>query len=295
MTQADFVGLVREQTPRAPPENVVCEPMRRNTAPAVILAAVIAARRWPGSVMVVMPSDHIITNLDAFRRTVGRAVERARRGGLGTIGIPPTFPSTAFGYLRVARSPAGAGALRVERFVEKPDRRRAEVYAASGRYLWNSGIFVWKAQTLLEAAARHLPQVYRPLSALADAAAAPGFPARARAAFKSISSTSIDYGVMEKAQDVWAVPAAFGWSDVGSWLAAADFLPRDPAGNHVRGNAVLSAAYGNVVITESDRPLIVAGVSDCVIVQGPGGALVCHKGMAEELRAIVERLHPDRR
>lgn len=293
MTHETFLPLVRKQTPDVPPENVVLEPARRNTAAAIILAAVVISRRWPESTMIVTPSDHLIGNLDGFRRTLARAVARARSGGLGTIGIPPTFPSTDFGYLRLAGPPDPREAARVEQFVEKPDRRRAEEYLASGRFLWNSGIFVWQTRMLLDAAARHLPGVYRPLAALGETVGTPEFAPRARRAFETIESVSVDYGIMEKAGDVWAVPAAFSWSDVGNWLTAAELLPSDDAGNHCRGKVVLDQARGNLVIAESGAPLVVAGIDDCVVVQAASGTLVCHKNCIDRLRSIVERIPAD--
>jgi len=290
MTQAGFVDLVREQTPEALPANVILEPLRRNTAAAIILAAIVISRRWPGATMVVMPSDHLIADTDAFRQTLSKAVARARRGGLGTIGIPPTSPATGFGYLRLARKRDGDGPVRVEQFVEKPDRARAEQYVASGRYVWNSGIFVWQAKALLEAAARHLPQVYEPLARLRKVVDTPAFDSRVHEAFQHIESISVDYGIMEKAEDVWAVPATFSWNDLGSWLAAAELLPADASGNHVRGKVILGGARGNVVIAESAAPLVVAGVSDCVVIQGPAGTLVCHKDMMDHLKPLLERV-----
>ena len=292
MTHAGFVDLVRQQSPEIPPANVILEPLRRNTAAAVILAAVITGHRWPGATMIVMPSDHMIADTEAFRRTAECAAARAREGGLGTIGIPPTFPATGFGYLRLGKRPDGLQAVRVEQFVEKPDLARAEQYVASGEFLWNSGIFVWKAEVLLKAAAQHLPQVYEPLASLRDAVDTPAFAARAVEVFRNIESVSVDYGIMEKAEDVWAVPAAFSWNDVGSWLAAADLLPADAAGNHVRGDATLGWARGNVVIADAGRPVVVAGLSDCVVVQGPLGTLVCRKDMLDNLKTLLERVLP---
>ena len=292
MTHAGFVDLVRRQTAKVPAANVVLEPLRRNTAAAIILAAIITERRWPGATMIVMPSDHLIAGADAFLRTMACAVVRARKGGLGTIGIPPTFPATGYGYLRLGRRPAGLQAVRVEQFVEKPDRARAEQYVASGEFLWNSGIFVWKAAALLKAAAQHLPQVYEPLASLRDAVGTPALATRALKVFRNIESVSVDYGIMEKAEDVWAVPAAFSWSDVGSWSAAEDLIPADAAGNHVRGDVTLGWARGNVVIADGGRPVVVAGLDDCVVVQGPSGTLVCRKDMLDNLKTLLERVLP---
>jgi mannose-1-phosphate guanylyltransferase len=294
MSHADYTGLVQQQTPDVSSANVIVEPVRRNTAAAIILAALIVDRRWPGATMIVMPSDHLITGTDGFRQTMAGAIERAQQGGLGTIGISPTYPATGFGYLRLGKRPEPFQAVRVEQFVEKPNRERAEQYLTSGEFLWNSGIFVWKADVLLAAAARHLPQVYQPLASLRDALDTASMTARVAAVFEKLESISIDYGVLEKAEDVWAVPAAFAWSDVGSWGAAADLLPADAAGNHVRGNVILESARGNVVVADTERPIVVAGISDCVVVQGPSGTLVCRKDMLDNLKALLDRIPPSK-
>lgn len=290
MTNAAHVGLVREQTPEVPEENIIGEPMRRDTAAAVVLATLIAERRFPGSVLVITPADHLVSNLEAFRRTVAAAVARARQGGLGTIGIRPTHPATGFGYLQLTHRPADAEAVPVLEFVEKPDAQRAAKFVASGQYLWNAGMFIWKAGTLLEAARQLLPDVSAALEPLAESAGTPAFADRARQAFQSLRAISVDYGIMEKAEDVWSVPALFDWSDVGGWLAAADLLAADDDGNCVHGSVLLDAATGNIVVADGDNPVLVVGVKDCVIVHGPGGTLVCDKSHAERIKPLVEKI-----
>jgi len=294
LTHADYCDHVREQAPECPAENVVLEPLRRDTAAATVLAAAVVNARWPGSVMVVMPSDHMITGLSEFRRTLAVAAARARRGGLGTLGIPPTCPATGYGYLRLAKAPEPGKAARVAEFVEKPPAHVAQEYVASGRFLWNSGMFVWKTGAFLEAAARHLPEHCRHLVPLGGVTGKPDFPARAREAFEKIQPVSVDYGILEKAGHVWTVPAMFGWSDVGNWLTAAELLPCDAQANRVAGNAVLEHASRNMIVSASTSPLIVAGISDCVIVHGPLGTLVCHKSHVERLKALVGRLEAKR-
>ena len=290
MTNARFTGFVEAQTPEFPARNVVLEPRRRDTAAAVILAAVVAEKRWPGCVMVVMPADHVVDDVAAFRATVTVAVGRALEGGLGTIGIAPTHAATGFGYLRLARKPAGTEAVAVEAFTEKPDLARAEKFVASGAYLWNSGMFIWRASALLEAAARHLPAVYGPLASLGDAVGTEAFAARTREVFDGIESISVDFGIMEKAGDVWAVPAIFHWRDVGGWLEAADLFESDGSGNRTSGPVVLDGSCGNVVVTDSDKPIVVAGLSDCIIVRGPAGMLVCTKQAADRIKPLVEQV-----
>jgi mannose-1-phosphate guanylyltransferase len=290
MTGATYAPLVRQQTPRVAEGNVILEPCRRDTAAALILAALVTERWFPGAVMVATPSDHLVMDLEGYARTVALAVRRARAGGLVTIGIRPTFPATGYGYLKVARLPDGPEAVPVEAFVEKPKQDVAEVYLASGRYLWNAGIFVWRAAALLAEAEKHLPQVFGPLSAVWEAIGTEGFPSRVREAFDAITPISIDYGVMEKADDVWVVPAAFDWSDVGTWSAITDLLPPDARGNQVRGPVVMEGAEGDVVITDGETPVIVAGLSECVVVRGPGGVLVCAKDQLDRLKDLVARV-----
>ncbi len=291
VTNARLAGLVREQTPDLPAANLLEEPMRRNTAPAVIFAAMAVRRHVPDGVMVVMPSDHLIEDEEAFRRTLVCAVVRAREGGLGTIGVPPTRPATGFGYLELPRVPSGTGPVRVERFVEKPDRPAAERYLASGRYLWNAGIFIWRCDAILEAAAEHLPRTCRALAPLADALQAPGFAEAARRAFESVEAVSVDVGIMEKAEDVWTVPAAFRWDDVGGWLAAERFLASGADGNRFRGRVVADEETRNaLVVTPPGHPTVVAGLADVIVVHTSAGTLVCHKSAADRLKPLIERV-----
>lgn len=291
MTNEAFAGLVHTQTPDVPCGNVLLEPCRRDTAAANILAAVVAERRFPGCVMVSAPSDHLVSDTDAFRETMGRALARARQGGLGTIGITPDFPATAYGYLRLSAAPAGAEPVEVEQFVEKPQQAQAEEYFASGRYLWNAGIFVWQARELLAASEQHLPEIHRALIGVRDVVGKSTFEARVREAFEQIDPISIDYGVMEKAHNIWAVPATFDWSDLGDWSSITQVIPPDEDGNRVRGAAVLEEATGNMVITDSEHPVAVAGLSDCIVIHGPCGTLVCHKRMADRIKSIVQRIN----
>jgi mannose-1-phosphate guanylyltransferase len=242
--------------------------------------------------MVAMPSDHLIRPPEAFRATMDSAITAARDGGLGTIGIAPTYPATGYGYLRAAAAaqPQALEPMPVEKFVEKPDRSRAEQYVASGRYFWNSGMFVWRAAALLEAAARLAPAVYGPLADLGRSFATPAFSAELRRAFEAVQPISIDYAIMEKSTNVWLVPAAFQWSDVGGWSAALELLPAADHGNHVSGPAVLQDVADSVILTDDDHPVIVAGLSGCVIVRGPGGILVCPRDRVDQIKPLVEQI-----
>jgi mannose-1-phosphate guanylyltransferase len=288
-TSADLAAHVRRQTPEIPRKNILVEPLRRDTAAALIYAALTVESRWPGSVMIATPSDHFIGDAAEFRRTMALAVDRARRGGLGTIGIPPTFPSTEFGYLRLARPPLARDVAAVRQFVEKPDARTAARYVASGRYLWNSGMFVWRADALLEAAAKHLPDTFRALSGLVRSKSRTPPAERARRVFRQLRAISVDYAIMEKTSDVWCVPGAFRWSDVGNWSALEPLIPADARGNRVRGDIFLDEVSGSLVVGQSDRPIVVAGLTDCLIVQTAAGTLVCHKSFGNRLRSVINQ------
>jgi len=288
-TSRDLAPLARRQSPEIPRRNLVVEPLRRDTAAALIYAALIVERRWPGSVMIATPSDHFIGNVAEFRRTMARAVARARSGGLGTIGIPPTFASTEYGYLRLAKPPRPLRVVPVRQFVEKPDAKTAARYLASGRHLWNSGMFIWRTDALLAAAQVHLPDTFRALAGLVRSMGDKGYAGKARRVFRRLRPISIDYGVLEKAEDVWCVPGRMEWSDVGNWLAIEKVITPDGRGNRTRGDVFLEEADGTIVVGRPGHPVIVAGLADSIVVETPAGTLVCHKSFSNRLRPVINR------
>jgi mannose-1-phosphate guanylyltransferase len=289
VTAADQEGAVRAAIPDLPPENIIAEPVARNTAPAVGLGAVAAARRaGPEAVIAVFPADPFIGDEPAFDRLVRAALVEARET-ITTIGVRPTHAETGFGYLRLgAKLPrAGADAVHeVGGFVEKPDLPTAQRYLASGDYLWNSGMFFLTAGRMLEESRRHLPA----LGALLDAAVAAKDPAAAIAAgYRDVPSISIDNGIMEKAAGLRVVPGAFGWNDVGSWAALPAVRPPDARGNVVLGGATLVDGDGNIVVAEEGAPFVgVVGVRDLVVVATRDALLVVPKDKAQDVRKIVE-------
>lgn len=292
MTNEKFKEFIRLQSPEIPSENVILEPFRRDTAPCIALGAMIAERRWPGGIMVVMPSDHLVGDTNCFLKTISTAVERAKKGGLVTIGIPPTFPATVYGYLHFEGGTLTIQEARpLKAFVEKPEKTRAEEFLATGRYLWNSGIFVWQTSAILENFRRHLPETYESMAEAALALNTKEFSPAVHRAFKKATRISIDYGVMEKADDTWVVPASFDWSDIGSWNSAMELVPEDKHGNRVRGNSLLHKTGNSFVVSaDEDRPLIVAGLDDCIVISTKDGVLVCRNDMAESLKPLVQRI-----
>jgi mannose-1-phosphate guanylyltransferase len=289
-------GPVRRMLPRLPRENVVVEPCARNTAPCVGLAALHVARRDPTGIMAVLPADHHIARPAAFRAALAAAARVARRGSIVTIGVRPDRPETGFGYLKVgapldpSRSSGKLAAHAVERFVEKPDRTTAERYLADGSYLWNSGIFVFRADVILDEIRRVMPALG---GALDRIGAALGTRRAARVlgeVFPGCPSISIDYGVMEKSDRIAVVPADFGWNDVGSFAALSDVRPRDRDGNVVEGEALVLDGRDNVVLASGGRPVAVIGMEDVIVADAGDAVLVCPRDRAQDVRKAVEEL-----
>jgi len=291
MTNCDFGPIIRRQTPAIPKENIILEPVRRDTGPAIALAATVVQNRWPGSVMVITPADHLIKDKLSFHRTIEAAARRARLGGLVTVGIKPSFAATGFGYLQLTKEARKLQAVRLRRFVEKPDEKRAERFVSSGRYLWNAGIFVWQTDAIMAEIQKQMRGCCKLLSTLSVFKGGAVFQKQVARAFKRIKPISIDFGVMENAREVWSIPAAFDWSDVGGWLAVKELMPCDNSGNCRKG-VIFSADNHNSVLISSDPSdtLLCAGLRDVVVVNTPHGTLICHKDSAEKIKPLVDKI-----
>jgi len=268
------------------------EPAGRNTAPAVVLAALhVRDTLGADAVMLVLPADHLIRDLDAFQTDVGRAASLARDGWLVTFGIRPTHPETGFGYIRMGGAIAGHEGREVAAFVEKPDMQTAEAYVTSGDHVWNSGMFCFRADVLLETAAKTCPEVLAAAEACHAKAINRASPVEfAREAFLAQPDISIDYAIMEKAPKVALVPATFDWSDIGSWKAMSEIeTETDGEGNRVHGQAVLVES-ANCYIQSGTRMVAAVGVRDLVIVDSGDAVLVSHRDRAQQVKLVVERL-----
>lgn len=290
--QAEETCLQLEACRGSVPIEVVREPFGRNTAPAIGLAATIIAARDPDAVMLVLPADHYIADEEGFRTAVLTALTPATVGSLVTMGIEPTRPETGYGYIQ-AGPPEDGSVRTVTRFVEKPALDRARHYLTDGNYYWNSGIFIWRAAVVLDQIAQHMPRLAR---ALARLVFSPHLDEESRqeqinAVYADIESESIDYGVMERSDNVMVVPAAFGWSDVGSWSALPEVLPVDPQGNVLASAAdsVAIDASGNVVHC-SGKLVALVGVEDLVVVDTGDALLVTRRDRAQDVRRVVDEL-----
>jgi mannose-1-phosphate guanylyltransferase / mannose-6-phosphate isomerase len=279
----------------------ISEPAGRNTAPAIGLCALHLRHQCPESVMIVMPSDHAIPDTERFLSDLGRAVEGAMKGYLVTFGIKPTHPETGYGYIKTDHSSHRPveGLTKVDRFVEKPDLEKARRYLSDGTYFWNSGIFVWKASRILQEIEKHLPSLDTilrkiektlfPAGRQAEEKQGPGPSDPWAALYRQLDSISIDYGVMERSDNVLMVPASFHWSDLGSWTALDEILEKDPAGNVVKGNAIDVGSHNSIVFA-GERLVATMGLQDMVVVDTPDATLVTPKARAQDVRKIVEEL-----
>lgn len=277
---------------------MIKEPMGRNTAAAIGLAALYLHRLSPESIMIVMPSDHAISETEKFLEALALAVRGAQEGYLITFGIKPHRPETGYGYIRVDRSSEVnlKGLLKVERFVEKPDLQTAQTYLADDRYFWNSGIFVWKASKILSEIKIHLPKLYGTLqqmeptfSSFKQSNPSDQDSSLFAAHYASLESISIDYGILERTQNILMVPASFQWSDLGSWSALDDVMEKNGEGNILRGN-VIDVESRNSTIFAGERLIATIGLRDMVVVDTPDATLVSPKERVQEVRKVVEKL-----
>lgn len=281
VTAASQVDATREVVPDV---ELIAEPLARNTAAALGLAAAILAARDPAAVMVVLPADQHVADEPGLTRVLEVALAAVERDDvIGTIGITPTRPDTGFGYLEVEHGAPGEVAP-VRRFVEKPDQATAEAYLASGRYLWNAGMFCVSARRLLAELDAQLPATGQ---AVRDIAAGR---VRAEDAYPALRSISIDHAVMERAARVVTVPAAVGWDDVGSWAALPALRGVDEQGNTITGPSVVVDGTGNIAISDDETVVALVGVSDLVVVKAGDAILVIPRSRAQDVRKIVDAL-----
>lgn len=278
-------------------ENLLIEPAARNTAPCIGWAAATVARRDPDAVLMVLPSDHHIADVDGFRAALDRAVDSARRGVITTIGIRPTHPETGYGYIEIEGEGASSEGttLAARRFVEKPHRALAEEFLASGRYLWNAGMFFFRARDMLAAIKAHQPALAAGLAELDRAAAQGSERAELARIFPALPSISVDKGVMEHLSELAVVPGDFGWSDIGSWQSAWELADKDPRGNASPPATVFIDARNNHVVDLREggggrRVIALVGVEDLVVVETDDALLIVPRARAQDVKEVVEQL-----
>lgn len=270
--------------PEVPAAQILKEPAPRNTAPCIAWANALVSGLDPDAVVMVLPSDHFIGDEPAFQKVLGQAVASAESGRVTTIGIVPTRPETGYGYIEVGAE-LGGETRAVKRFVEKPDRERAEAFLKAGTYLWNAGMFFFRVADMARLLEQHLPSVAAGVARMTTAEAV-------KEIFPTLESISIDHGVMEKAEGLAVVPGDFGWNDIGSWQSAWELAPHDEAGNAVGKGHLAIEARNNLVrsLAKSPKKIAVVGVDDLVVVETDDAILVIPRERAQDVRLVVEAL-----
>lgn len=289
-TNRSYKDLVRSQLPELPEENILCEPVGKNTAPCIGLGAVHMAKRYGDAVMMVLPSDHLIKYTSLFLNTLSDACDVAEQGAnLVTLGIAPDSPETGYGYIKFQPEETLGRAFAVEKFVEKPDLETAKAYLASEQYLWNSGMFIWKTSTILKNLETYLPETYQGLKKIGEAIGTPMEEQVLERTFQAFKAESIDYGVMEKAKNIYILSGAFGWDDVGSWLAVSRIKRSNELGNVVNGN-VVTVDTRNTTIQGDGKLIAAVGLEDMIVVDSEDALLICEKDHAGDIKKVLENL-----
>lgn len=293
VTTADYADMIAAALPKFPRENILAEPIGKNTAPCVGWAAVKTLEKDPDGVMVVVTADHVIVDEAMFRADLTAAITLAtEEDTVVTIGLVPTRPETGFGYMRHGshtRAADGRTAYAVEEFKEKPNEETARRYMEAGTYLWNSGMFILRAQYAMVLFKQYLPDHFAQLSRIRDAAGTPNEREVTETAYDRMESISIDYGIMEKAESVYVIPGTFGWSDMGTWPSLEQINEVDVDGNLIAGEHV-GIDTKDCIIRSNSRLIATLGIENLVIIETPDAVLVCTKEQAQRVREVVQYL-----
>ena len=279
-----------EQIPGLPEENILCEPIGRNTAPCIGLGAIHIAQKYDDAIMFVLPSDHLIKFTSMFLKTLEPGADVAENNtNLVTIGITPDYPETGYGYIKFDPRRTEGQAYAVERFVEKPSLEVAKEYLSTEEYLWNSGMFIWKVSSILKNMQKFMPDTYESLIKIKEAIGTPQQDSILEKEFYNMQSQSIDYGIMEKADNIYILPGTFGWDDVGSWLAVERIKKTNEFGNAVAGN-IITVNTHNCIIQGDKKLIAIVGMEDTIVVDTKDATLICAKDSAGDIKKVTENL-----
>lgn len=289
VTSQDYVELVKKQLPHIHIENIISEPSRKNTAPCIAYIAFKLMKKDPKAVMIAAPSDNLILDTDEFIKTATKALNFVGHiNAFVTIGIKPTYPNTGYGYIQHDTIEAAPDIHKVKTFTEKPNEELAKAFIASGDFLWNAGIFTWKVSNIITAFEKHLPEMYEVFAAEKDKFNTPEEAEAIEQIYPQCTNISIDFGIMEKADNVYVIPASFSWSDLGTWNSAWDNMEKDYFGNAVSGNSVMVVDANNCMVHVPDNKLVLLqGLHDYIIVDTKDVLLICKKDQEQEIKEYV--------
>lgn len=289
VTADEYVGITKEQLPQLPVENIVSEPFRKNTAPCIAYISFKLQQQDPEAALVVAPADHLILEEEKFASVCKEALDYAGRfNALLTLGIKPTHPNTGYGYIQHENEQTAPQLYKVKTFTEKPNKELAQTFLASGDFLWNSGIFAWKASTCIEAFQAHLPEMYELFAAEQDKFNTSEERAAIETIYPQCTNISIDFGVMEKADNVYVIPASFGWSDLGTWCSAWENMEKDYFDNAVSGEKVIVFDTSKSIIhAQNGKLMVLQGLEDFIVVDTKDALLICQKEKEQQIKEYV--------
>ena len=292
VTNQSYRDLVNHQLPEIPVGNILCEPSRNNTAPSVAYTALHVEARDPDASLIIAPSDHVILHEAAFYTAVRQGLDFIRKqSALVTLGISPTRPDTGYGYIQFDESAAAPGVHAVRSFREKPDKAPAESYLASGQFVWNAGIFIWKIKDILAAFEQHSSQIFETLSKGRSVFAKAGEDQFLAEYYPQTEKISVDYAIMERASNVYTIPADIGWSDLGTWASLHDFSQKDDGHNVVLGsNTVLLDSNNNLIRTSDGKLVVIRGLRNFIVVDEEDVLMIYPKDQEQEIKKLTESL-----
>ncbi len=289
VTHAAYLDLTKEHLPELSDEQILLEPLGRNTAPCIAYAAFKLRAKTAGATMVVTPADHLVLNGREFEKVIGEGMDFAEdRQALVTIGIEPNRPDTGYGYIQIDKGQKVGTLNRVKTFTEKPSLEVARMFVESGEFFWNSGIFIWRTEDILREFALHLPELNQQFASISGAYNTPGERSAIEGIYPECRNISIDFGIMEKAENVYVRCADFGWSDIGTWNSLYMHSRQDSAGNAVSGDALLYDTKGCIVRLPKEKIAVVQGLEDCIVVDTADALLICRRSEEQQIRRFVE-------
>ncbi len=289
VTSEEYVSIVHEQLPELPIENILAEPSRKNTAPCVAYISYKLLQKDPEAALIVAPSDHMILDNEAFRNITNKALDFVTQiKSLVTLGIKPTHPNTGYGYIQHETIPAGDGIYKVKTFTEKPNLELAKTFLSSGDFLWNAGIFVWQVKNVMKAFEKYQPEMYELFDNEKANFNTPTENDAINRIYPLCTNVSIDFAIMEKADNVFVIPSSFGWSDLGTWNSAYDNLDKDYLGNAVASeNVIVIDATKCMVSAPHDKLVLIQGLDDCIIVDTKDVLMICKKEKEQAIKEYV--------
>ncbi len=289
VTSDEYVSIVKKQLPDMPFENIVAEPSRKNTAPCIAYISFKIQQIDPEARLIIAPADHLILDIEGFKSTCEKGIEFVeKKSALVTLGIKPTYPNTGYGYIQHEAESVEDHLFRVKTFTEKPTFDLAKTFLESGDFLWNAGIFIWKVKTILKEFEQHQPEMFEIFHAEKSTFNTTGEKEAIDRIYPLCTSISIDYAIMEKAENVFVIPSSFGWSDLGTWASAYDNLEKDYLGNAVAGDKVMVIDSTQCMISAPhDKLLVLQGLDDFIVVDTKDVLLICRKNKEQEIKEYV--------